>query len=53
MNAIDGDAFFNGCGLGLAQCNENHPCPVHDKFKSIRDMLSQMLYSTNLEELAL
>ena len=53
VHAIDGDAVFSGCGLGLAQCDENHPCPVHDKFKSIRDELSQMLYSTNLEELAL
>ena len=53
VNAIDGDAFFNGCGLGLHQCDENHPCPVHDKFKSIRDELSAMLHTTNLEELAL
>ena len=53
VHAIDGDAVFSGCGLGLNQCDENHPCPVHDKFKSIRDELSAMLHSTNLEELAL
>lgn len=53
VEAIDGDAVFSGCGLGLQQCDENHPCPVHDKFKSIRDELSAMLHTTNLEELAL
>ena len=53
VNAIDGDTVFNGCGLGLSQCSEDHPCPVHDKFKSIRDELSAMLHTTNLEELAL
>lgn len=53
VNAIDGDQIYNGCGLGLNKCNEVHPCPVHDKFKSIRDNLKYMLENTNLEELAL
>jgi Rrf2 family protein len=53
VNAIDGDKIYNGCGLGLNSCSEDHPCPVHDKFKSIRDNLKNMLENTNLEELAL
>ena len=53
VNAIDGDAIYNGCGLGLSTCDENHPCPVHDKFKSVRDELKQMLENTSLAELAL
>jgi len=51
--AIDGDKIFNSCGLGLDTCDENHPCPVHDKFKIVRDNLKNMLENTNLEELAL
>ncbi len=51
--AIDGDKIFNSCGLGLDTCDENHPCPVHDKFKIVRDNLKNMLEHTNLEELAL
>ena len=53
VNAIDGDTVFNGCGLGLSQCSEDYPCPVHDKFKCIREELAKMLETTNLEELAL
>lgn len=53
VKAIDGDNIYNGCGLGLEKCDENHPCPVHDKFKNIRDELKYMLENTNLEELAL
>ncbi len=53
VDAIDGDSVFHGCGLGLSLCSETHPCPVHDKFKSIRDELARMLETTNLEELAL
>jgi Rrf2 family iron-sulfur cluster assembly transcriptional regulator len=51
--AIDGDSVFNGCGFGLAECSETHPCPIHDKFIRIRNELSNMLHTTNLEELAL
>lgn len=53
VKAIDGDNIYNGCGLGLKICDENHPCPVHDKFKMVRDELKQMLETTTLEELAL
>ncbi|WP_298493359.1 Rrf2 family transcriptional regulator [uncultured Algibacter sp.] len=53
VNAIDGDNIYNGCGLGLHKCDENHPCPVHDKFKSVREGLKDMLENTSLEELAL
>ena len=51
--AIDGDRIFTGCGLGLNYCTEEHPCPVHDAFKTIRNELIAMLENTNLEELAL
>ncbi|WP_340154139.1 Rrf2 family transcriptional regulator [uncultured Winogradskyella sp.] len=51
--AIDGDGIYKGCGLGLHTCNENHPCPVHDKFKVVREELREMLENTSLEQLAL
>lgn len=53
VSAIDGDRVFTGCGLGLSHCSETHPCPVHDKFKEIRNELADMLENTNLEELAM
>lgn len=53
VSAIDGDRVFTGCGLGLSHCSETHPCPVHDKFKEIRNELADMLENTNLKELAM
>ena len=53
VKAIDGEAIFNSCALGLEKCDGMHPCPVHDKFTSIRNNLKHMLEDTNLEELAL
>ena len=50
--AIDGDSVYKGCGLGFSYCNEMKPCPVHHKFKLIRDSLKQMLETTSLLHLS-
>lgn len=50
--AIDGDQLFTGCGLGLRQCSEETPCPIHNDFKIIRGELSQMLKNKKLVDLA-
>lgn len=52
VTAIDGDTIFNGCGLGLKQCSEIKPCPVHHQFKLIRENLKQMLETTTIVSLA-
>lgn len=51
VNAIDGDNIYKGCALGLKTCNATKPCPMHDKFKAIRDELKVMLETTSLKEL--
>jgi Rrf2 family protein len=51
VKAIDGDSIYKGCGLGLKDCNEAKPCPVHNKFKSIRAELKVMLDKTTMQEM--
>ena len=51
--AIDGDSVFLRCGLGLSNCSEDHPCPVHEKFKFIKQDLAFMLENTTLEEVSI
>ncbi|MFW2135904.1 RrF2 family transcriptional regulator [Chryseobacterium sp. TY4] len=43
VKEIDGDKIFTGCALGLKECSETHPCPVHNEFKHIRNNLQKML----------
>lgn len=50
--AIDGDSVYNGCGLGLSECNDVTPCPLHQKFNKVREHLREMLDATTLEDLA-
>ncbi len=50
--AIDGDSIYNGCGLGLKECNASQPCPMHDKFVKVRSELKKMLNNTTVYDLA-
>lgn len=52
INIIDGDQIFRNCGLGLKECSETNPCPVHEDFKAIRDNLTEMCRKFSLEDLA-
>ena len=53
VTAIDGDAIYKGCGLGLKNCNEKMPCPVHNQFKVVREELREMLETTLVKSLTM
>ncbi|AKQ46021.1 Rrf2 family transcriptional regulator [Rufibacter radiotolerans] len=53
VEAIDGMSIFRECGLGLKQCSEVHPCPMHDRFKVARDTLKEVFENTTVRQLAL
>ncbi len=50
VKVVDGDRLFTGCGLGLKQCSESHPCPIHHEFKALRKGIQQMLEKARLGE---
>lgn len=50
--ATEGDKLFCGCGFGLKQCDENNPCPLHDKYALIRDALNQLVMEENVQSLS-
>jgi Rrf2 family protein len=50
VEAVDGNGIFVGCGLGLKQCSEVNPCPLHHEFKAIRNQIQELLYTTTIGE---
>ncbi|MBS9524473.1 Rrf2 family transcriptional regulator [Litoribacter alkaliphilus] len=52
VEALDGSQIYNGCGLGLAECSEDHPCPIHEHFKLVRADLKAMAHRANLLDLS-
>lgn len=50
VKVLDGDAIYTGCGLGLKNCNDKSPCPLHYKFIEIREKLREMLETNSLAD---
>ena len=53
VRAIDGDQLFAGCSLGLPQCSEKSPCPLHFEVVGVRKQLDHMLTSKSIKSLAI
>lgn len=49
---VDGEGLFTNCGLGLTQCSEKNPCPMHHRFKVVREELTNLVKSYSLKKLA-
>jgi len=52
IKAVDGDHLFTGCGLGLKECSETEPCPLHNKFKSLRSGIKNMMEEATIGDMA-
>jgi Rrf2 family protein len=50
--ATQGENLFSGCGFGLKQCDDNNPCPLHNKYALIRDALNKLVSEENVQTLA-
>lgn len=50
---IDGVGIFTNCGLGLHECSEINPCPVHHDFKKVRENLILMTQKYSFYDLAM
>ncbi|MDO5615520.1 MAG: Rrf2 family transcriptional regulator [Cruoricaptor ignavus] len=53
VDLIDGSKIFTSCGLGLKECSNANPCPVHEDFKIIRSKMLEMCQKFSLRDLAL
>ncbi len=50
--AIDGTTYLDACAVGLARCSDEVPCPLHDRWKPIRERIRQYLEATSLADMA-
>jgi len=48
--AIDGDAVFTHCILGLPGCGHQKPCPIHHEWAPVRDNFLKMVANTTLAD---
>jgi Rrf2 family protein len=52
ITATEGDRSFSGCGIGMKNCNENNPCPLHERYAPIRDSINRLVTDETVQSLA-
>jgi Rrf2 family protein len=52
VSATEGDRSFSGCGFGLKHCDENNPCPLHDKYAPLRESINKLVSEETVQSLA-
>lgn len=52
VNAVDGPSVFKECVMGLHQCSDAHPCPMHHKYAEARNQMKKTFQETTVCSLA-
>ena len=52
ISAIEGSRTFSSCGFGLKHCNEDNPCPLHEKYAPVRKKIRNLVSEESIQSLA-
>jgi len=47
VEAVEGNGIFKECGLGLQACSASHPCPIHNEYKVVRELMEKIFREIN------
>ena len=51
VDANEGLEFFKKCGLGLVECNDEKPCPIHKDYQIFRGDFYKMLSEKTIKSM--
>lgn len=51
LEAVSEESVITKCVLGLQECTEARPCPMHEQYKAIKKQLKQMFEKTSIQQL--
>lgn len=51
VETIEGPDIFTGCGLGLSKCSESQPCPIHNEYKEVRELIERIFRKKTIRDL--
>lgn len=52
LTLLEDEGIITGCLLGLKECSEVNPCPMHSQYKEIKPLLLDMLDHKTIQQLA-
>jgi Rrf2 family protein len=50
--AIDGTDTLHNCAIGLKECSDRFPCPIHDQVKAYKDSLRRAMNGKTIQQMA-
>ncbi|HVQ26540.1 MAG TPA: Rrf2 family transcriptional regulator [Planctomycetota bacterium] len=51
VEVVEGKDIMRLCVLGLDDCNDSQPCPMHDQWKAFRERLKTRVHSATMADL--
>lgn len=52
IKVIEGEGIFHRCGFGMKNCSDDNPCPLHHKYKEVRDQFESIVKNATVQSLA-
>ena len=52
VECIDGSTIFQTCIMGLPDCSDHNPCPLHEEYTSFKSDLFELFKNKSLGEVA-
>ena len=52
ISATEGDKSYSGCGFGLKHCDNDKPCPLHERYALIRASINKLISEETVQSLA-
>jgi Rrf2 family protein len=51
VDALGGDLAAKRCILGISECGDDVPCPLHESWKSVRETLTRKMREETVKDL--
>ncbi|MBZ0166563.1 MAG: Rrf2 family transcriptional regulator [Candidatus Omnitrophica bacterium] len=51
ITAVDGEAVFNQCIMGLPECSQCQPCPIHESWAKLKGQMVRELERKTIGQL--
>jgi Rrf2 family protein len=51
VEIIDGNKIFDRCGIGLKECSDSDPCPIHFEFKLVKNHIRSLFSDKSVSDL--
>ena len=51
VEVTDGPAILERCGMGLKECSDSSPCPIHFEYQIVKEKIRGVLENKSLKDL--